>query len=108
MMTENLTVNQIRVLSTLVNGDKYGLEIIKAIKEESGAKLFLGTLYNLMNSLEKKGYVKSRWGEATSERGGNRRKYYEITGAGENVLNDTRSSLMKLWGFEGNYSFSMI
>ena len=104
-MSENLTVNQVRVLSTLMNGDKYGLEIIKAIQEESGAKLFLGTLYNLMNSLEKKGYVKSRWGEATSERGGNRRKYYEITGAGENVLNDTRSSLMRLWN--GNINLSM-
>lgn len=98
MSVENLTINQVRVLSTLMNGDKYGLEIIKAIEEESGAKFFLGTLYNLMNSLEKKGYVKSRWGEATSERGGNRRKYYEITGAGKSVLSDTQNSLMRLWG----------
>jgi len=98
MTTENLTVNQLRVLSTLASGDKYGLEIIKSIEEESGATLFLGTLYNLMNGLEKKGYVKSRWGETTNERGGNRRKYYEITGAGETVLRDTQLSLIKLWG----------
>lgn len=103
MTSENLTVNQVRVLSTLMNGDKYGLAIIKAIEEESGAKLFLGTLYNLMNSLEKKGYVKSRWGESTSERGGNRRKYYEITGAGKGVLNDTQTSLMRLWGINFNF-----
>lgn len=97
MATDNLTVNQLRVLSTLLNGDKYGLGIIKAIEKEGGAKLFLGTLYNLLNSLEKKGYIKSRWGEATSERGGNRRKYYKITGAGEDVFNETRMSLMKQW-----------
>jgi len=97
MSAENLTVNQLRVLSTLMNGDKYGLEIIKAIEEESGAKLFLGTLYNLMNSLEKKGHVKSRWGEATSERGGNRRKYYKITGTGSAVLEQTKNSLLNQW-----------
>lgn len=103
MTSDNLTVNQLRVLSSLVGGDKYGLEIIKSIEEEGGGKLYLGTLYNLMNSLEKKGYVKSRWGETTNERGGNRRKYYEITGSGKKVLEETRLSLLNLWG---NISFS--
>lgn len=96
---KNLTINKLRVLSALINGEKYGLEIIENIKVTSDATLYIGTLYNLLSSLERDGYVTSRWGESNSDRGGNRRRYYEITAVGEEILMITRNSLLKQWGY---------
>ena len=95
----NLTINDLKVLSVLSHGEKYGLEIMKEVKEREGGKLNLGSLYNVMNRLERKGFVKSKWGEETSGRGGNRRKYYKITGAGEAALNQQKGFFKRIWGF---------
>jgi PadR family transcriptional regulator, regulatory protein PadR len=97
-MSDNLGINELRVLSTLMGKEKYGLEIIRFVKDETGKELSLGGLYTTLHRLEKKGYVNGRHGEATAERGGNRRKYYKLTGTGQKVLADARQSLSPLWG----------
>jgi PadR family transcriptional regulator PadR len=94
---EVLTINQLMVLSALETGEKYGLQIIRDIKETSEVKLSLGSLYNLMNSLMKKNFVEHRWGESSAERGGNRRKYYKITGLGQRALDGARLGLQNQW-----------
>jgi PadR family transcriptional regulator, regulatory protein PadR len=55
------------------------------MEEASGGtrKMGIGTLYPVLHSLEKKGLIESRWGEEEKEeRGGARRRYYKLTGAG--------------------------
>ena len=86
------------VLSAVANEDRYGLQIIETVKKESGIKLVLGSLYNILYKLEKEGLVTSYHGEATAERGGNRRKYYKITAKGETNLNEAQLGLVNLWG----------
>jgi len=102
-MFKNATLNQVYVLSALVGTDRYGLDIIKAVKEQSNTKIILGSLYNILSKLEREGFVESYWGKQTSERGGNRRKYYKITGAGEGYLHQVQSGLSNMWGW-GNLS----
>jgi len=101
-MKDNLTLNELKALSALIRKDMYGLEIMKTINQDDEVKkaMYLGSLYNLMNRLEKKGFTESYWGEETSERGGNRRRYYKITGAGEMALKKEQLTLTKLWGLE--------
>ena len=94
----NLSFNQMCVLSAVANEDRYGLQIIETVKEESGIKLILGSLYNILYKLEKEGLVTSYFGEATAERGGNRRKYYKISAKGETTLNEAQLGLINLWG----------
>jgi len=100
VIDKNLGINETRILSALLFGEKYGLEIIATLKKETGKGISLGGLYTTMHRLEKKGFVKSRWGESTAERGGNRRKYYRLTGTGERVLRDVKQSLSPLWNWE--------
>jgi DNA-binding PadR family transcriptional regulator len=97
-MANDLGITELYILSALSSRELYGLEIIKRVKEDSGKEISLGGLYTTMNRLEKKGYVKNRWGESTSEREGNRRKYYKITASGQTVLNNEKNSLGSLWG----------
>ena len=74
------------VLDSLLNGSKYGLEIIEFISQKTGGNYILKkpTLYSCLTRMEKKGLVSSSyWGE--SELGG-KRHYYTITDDGKREL----------------------
>lgn len=92
---------EICILSALVPGKAYGLQIIDLVEERTDGKkkISIGALYPTLQRLEKKKMVKSKWGEATEERGGARRRYYELTGHGATALNEAQKTLQSLWGF---------
>src|SRR5437016_2235357 len=81
-------------LLTLLRGrELYGLEIIEAMKTASDGQrsLGVGSLYPTLHKMEKKGFVRSWWGEETpEERGHARRRYYTVTGLGAEVLTATQ------------------
>ena len=66
------------VLSVLAKRDRYGLEILEATNG-AGELVSEGSLYPLLNRLEKDGKVESRW---ELEDSAHPRKYYRITQAG--------------------------
>ena len=70
------------ILSALLDGDKYGLEIISKIKTQSNGMLEIKqpTLYSTLTRLEKQAFINSYWRE--SELGG-KRHYYSITDLGK-------------------------
>jgi len=94
-----LSGREMLILSVLTQGEKYGLEIVDAVKKSSQGKesISLGTLYTTLHRIEKKGFVESRWGEATEERGGARRRYYRPTALGARALNQSQRVYMGLW-----------
>lgn len=69
------------ILKTLINGDKYGYEIIKEVEEYSDGKIKLKqpSLYSSLSRFEEKGIVSSYWGDSDI---GGRRHYYHLTDAG--------------------------
>lgn len=75
------SVNDI-ILKTLVNGDKYGYEIIKEVEEYSEGKIQLKqpSLYSSLSRFEEKGLVNSYWGDSDI---GGRRHYYHLTEKGK-------------------------
>ena len=83
----SLTPNQEIILSALRFRKRYGLEIIEAIDNSGGKQIGFNSLYPNLKKLEKKGFVKSQWGdEAPEQHTGARRKYYQITGLGIKAL----------------------
>jgi PadR family transcriptional regulator, regulatory protein PadR len=73
------------LLLALYQKELYGLQIQQAISDSSGGlrQFRIGSLYPMLHSLETKGYVQSRWGEEQHhERGGARRRYYQLTETG--------------------------
>jgi len=81
------SVNNI-ILQTLVNGDKYGYEIIKEVEEFSDGKIELKqpSLYSSLSRFEEKGFVSSYWGDSDI---GGRRHYYHLTEKGMDFYNAT-------------------
>ncbi|MEM8772974.1 MAG: helix-turn-helix transcriptional regulator [Pseudomonadota bacterium] len=76
---------EIIVLAALIRlaDDAYGVKIREEIETRSGRKASVGALYATLSRLENKGYVSSHTGEATAERGGRAKRYYQITASGE-------------------------
>ncbi len=74
------------ILSILINGEKYGRKIRNEYEKRTRRKMPLGSLYTTLNRMETYGLVKSRMGESTHERGGNKRKYFRITACGERAI----------------------
>ena len=73
------------ILSTLANGDRYGLDILTEIKENSKGlyELKQPTLYSCLKRLEKLGYVTSYKGDTSN---GAQRVYYSLLDDGRKFL----------------------
>lgn len=73
--------NDTIILYLLLQGDSYGYEISKSIKEKSEEKYIIKetTLYSAFTRLEKNGFITSYFGTETN---GKRRTYYKITDSG--------------------------
>ncbi|SEN84651.1 transcriptional regulator, PadR family [Amphibacillus marinus] len=73
------------ILSRIIKQDNYGGGIIREVSEATNQLITIGegTLYSLLKRLEKKGYVKSYWGD---QHLGGRRKYYAITEQGSDLF----------------------
>lgn len=83
------------VLAALIRlgRDAYGVSVMKEIEERAGRTVSIGALYATLNRLEKKGYVQTRMGEATAERGGRAKRFFEITSEGELQMRKSTQAL---------------
>ncbi len=75
----------------------YGVTIKQTLAELAQRNASVGAIYAALDRLERKGFVTSWVGGATAERGGRRKRYYEVTSAGLAVLRDVRAVREQLW-----------
>ena len=75
----------------------YSVAICDELGKHTGRSTKLGVVHAVLNRLEDKGFVKSRLGEATSERGGKRKRYYTVTSAGKASLIKAKEVRDQLW-----------
>jgi DNA-binding PadR family transcriptional regulator len=77
------------VLAILDEGESYGYAILKRIDELSRGEMEWtdGMLYPLLHRLDRLGYVEARWDAPLGVR---RRRYYRITPAGRDALQEQR------------------
>jgi PadR family transcriptional regulator PadR len=77
--------------------DAYGVPISREIEETIGREVVLGSVYAALERLEGKGFVSSKLGEPTPERGGRAKRYFQLTGKGLREVRETQRALKKLW-----------
>jgi DNA-binding PadR family transcriptional regulator len=71
----------------------YGVTIREELERETSRTLTLGTVYKTLGRLEGKGYLETRVAPPTRERGGRRKKLYDLTDPGREAA---RRSLVDL------------
>lgn len=64
----------------------YGVSISEAIREKTGKRVSTGALYTTLQRLEEKGFISSKMGESTPERGGRAKKYFTVENAGREAV----------------------
>ena len=76
--------------------DAYGVSIQDRIKDKTGKEPSVGSIYAALDRLEEKGFVKSRQGEPTAERGGRRKLYFTLTAPGQHTLKQSLQAIGSL------------
>jgi len=69
-----------------LSDNAYGVAVKDALAEQTGRTPSIGALHSALYRLEDKGFLTSKEGGATAERGGRRKKFYKLSGAGMKAL----------------------
>jgi DNA-binding PadR family transcriptional regulator len=94
-----LTRNEETIMIALcrLGGEAHGPALLDKITGLTGKSLVYGTLYNSLEYLIRKGFVSSRKGNPSPERGGKRKSIYTVTREGREALLETRKMQDRLW-----------
>ncbi|MCE7992946.1 MAG: PadR family transcriptional regulator [Roseivirga sp.] len=77
--------------------DAYGVTILEGIEERLAKPVNVGLLQVALKRLEDKGYLKSHLGEATSERGGRRKRFFTVTNFGRTISKTFKEQQIEHW-----------
>jgi DNA-binding PadR family transcriptional regulator len=77
--------------------EAYGVSIKKEIESRLARSVSMGALHTALVRLEDKGYIKSFSGEATEERAGRPKKYFQITALGKKAMAYSKDTREELW-----------
>src|SRR5258708_7291208 len=76
--------------------EAYGVGVMDEIEKQAGRSLNVSAVHAVLSRLEDKGYVTSKMGDPSQERGGRRKRIFLLTAAGKRALdeaNEMRSQL---------------
>ena len=77
--------------------EAYGAAIAEEIENRLKRAVTLSAVHVTLYRLEDKGYVKSKIGGSTKERGGRRKRIYSVTSAGMAMLKLMKEARIDLW-----------
>ena len=75
----------------------YGVPIREEIESRTGRHVSVGALYSTLDRLEAKGYVHSWFADATPQRGGRSKRYFQLQPEGSEALTRSKSVLDRMW-----------
>jgi DNA-binding PadR family transcriptional regulator len=93
-------INQLEQLVMLtilrLRPEAYGVAIQKELKVRTGREYSIGGIYAVLDKLEGKGFATSKQGEATAERGGRAKLYFDLTARGLSALKTSLKAIDNL------------
>jgi len=76
--------------------DAYGVPIRGEIESRTGRSVSAGAVYTALERLQGRGFVSSRWGDPTPERGGKRKKFYALEPLGRRAIARSQEALKRM------------
>lgn len=68
------------------NEEAYGVKVMDEILDQTNRKVNISAVHTVLDRLEKKGFVSSYMGGASTERGGRRKRLFKVTAEGSNAI----------------------
>ena len=96
------------LLVLILQEDAYVLSIKEELYKQVKRNVAMGALHPTLSRLEKKGFLQSEMGGATSERGGRRKRIYQLTASGKSVLSEVKEMRTSLWGQVPEYALKYV
>ena len=81
----------------ILQEEAYVFKIREEIVEQLNRKVAMGALHATLSRLEKKGFLQSEMTHPTQERGGRRKRVYQLTAAGKQAVKKVRELRDMLW-----------
>lgn len=89
---------EIVLLTVAILGDgAYGVAITEEIEQQTGRSLSISAVHAALHRLEEKNMLSSHMGDATSERGGRRKRLFSVTALGNRTLDEIRLLRNRMW-----------
>jgi len=94
-----MTRNEEIILLTILKlkGNAYGVSIRKQIYRDTGDKRSFASIYQPLDNLVRKKYVRRVKGDPTARRGGKSKFYYEVTPEGLKNLRKLKKAHEQVW-----------
>lgn len=77
--------------------DAYAVQIRRRLKEVTGKSWSYGAMFTSLEQMVRKGYMRSYLTEPLSERGGRRKRIYQITKDGKEALFSIKEMEKEMW-----------
>ena len=87
----------ILLLVGILGEDAYAFKIAEEFESQTGRIASIGSVHSTMDRLSTKGFLTSEMGQPSSNRGGRRKRIYEITASGQKVLKKSKEFKVSLW-----------
>ena len=94
-MTRNEEIILLAILK--LNGNAYGVSIRKQIYQDMGDTWSFASIYQPLDNLVRKKYVRRIIGDPTAKRGGKSKFYYEVTPDGMQGLQKLKKAHEQVW-----------
>ena len=89
---------EIVLLATgILRDSAYGVAIRKEIEKQTRRAVNIGAVHTALHRLEEKGYLKSKFGEASLVRGGKRKRIFTLTAYGLKALQKAQTLRSNMW-----------
>lgn len=87
----------ILLLVGILGEEAYAFKIAEEFESQTDRSVSIGAAHSTLTRLEDKGFVDSKMGKSTAERGGRRKRIYTITASGKRVLQAAKEFRVSLW-----------
>lgn len=90
---------EIVLLTVAILGEEaYGVTVTRELEQKTGRAVGFSSIHTTLQRLEEKGFLSSKMGGATAERGGRRKRFFEVTALGRRALMEVKQVREELWG----------
>lgn len=92
------------IIASLGN-EGYAVSVKEALANSAGRKVNISAIHSALYRLEKKGFLTSHFGGATSTRGGKNKRIFQVTAAGFSALQASKDLKSSIWDTIPQLSF---
>ncbi len=93
------------LIAAILHEKAYGVLVMDEIERQTGRKVNISAVHTALDRLEKKGFLSSFTGGATSERGGRRKRLFRVTNLGIQAIQINRKMRNALFDQIPNIAF---